>query len=91
MEYNIVKDAQIEATRLLSELKSLNAPNHPDGKQYIAKVSVDFIKKSGSRYDKLLFDTFGTPVIMTFGGIPSVGYNYISMSRNALKKILHGI
>ena len=78
---DIRQAARHEAERLLYELKSLKRPNHQDQNHYMARVSPEFIKLAGSAYDKLLFEAFSPPSLLTFAGDGKGGI-YLSMKGN---------
>jgi hypothetical protein len=72
--------ARREAGRLLYELNKLSKPNHPDGTQYMAKISREYINMAGFSYDIELFRAFHPPLPMTFGGMEKHDGDYISMT-----------
>jgi hypothetical protein len=81
---DIKQAARHEAERLLYELKSLKKPNCPDKAEYTARVSPEFIKLAGDRYDKLLFEALRPPSKMTFESGKKVGDINISVTGGVL-------
>ena len=77
-----------EAQRLLNELKSLDKPNHPDNDiYYSAKVSDEFIGKTGSAYYQHLYYAFEERLPITFGGITGKKGSFISVTNSVRKKL----
>ena len=69
-----------EAERIVTELKSLEAPNDPDGKYYTAQVSDAFLKQAGFYPEQLLTHAFVNADTLLFGDTPDGKGIYLSVS-----------
>ena len=87
MDKDIREAARHEAQRLLYEIKSLKIPNHPGMVHYSARISPEFIKLAGARYEELLRDAFQPPMPMLFSKCGQREGEYLSMQGSVRAKV----